>query len=88
MAVSSTEGFGRLDGPQYQLKKARVVLVRKTYSFWIKMVSANTRARVWEFEVSDNPAVPNKPVRFVREISPQQLKQIQKEIIEEWEAAS
>jgi hypothetical protein len=88
MGVSSTEGFGRLDGPQYQTKKARVVLERKTYSFWIKIVSANTRARVWEFEVSENPTVPNKPVKFVREISPEQLQQIQKDILEEWQAAT
>jgi len=81
LAVASEDGFGKMDGETFKEKRARVFLERKTYTFWLKVVSEDTRAKAWEFEFVDNA---EKPIVMKRRVSMSELRSIQNKI-RKWE---
>ncbi len=74
IAVASFEGYGPLDGVGFESCKARVRLRNKKYFFWVKLVSEDTRARVWEFKFCEDQ---KNSIEKLGEISVDDLKGIE-----------
>jgi hypothetical protein len=76
LKVASPDGFGDLNVGRPQTR-ATVALIRKPYRFWVKIVSEDTRGKVWEFQFEDGPTM---PVKKVRAVSIEEFREIQTRI--------